>query len=754
MTTSTIPHPPADASGYRFPDGPRPRPILGSSLDFSHDPLGYLTDLHRAYGDAATVHFMRGYSLVGLFTPAATHDVLAGQPRNFTSREFNFVLHRVLGDGLLTIDGDFHRSQRRMVQPAFHRKRIEHYAVTMTDHTQEQLATWHPGETRDVAVEMQRLTLRIVAKTLFNVDLQKSSNHLGQAFTDVITFPNARRLSWKTLLRINAPFTPYGRYRRGIDTLDSAIYAIIAERRKSREDTGDMLSMLLQAQDDDESLMTDKQVRDETMTFFGAGHETTANALAWTFYLLSQNPAVRDTLQEELRRVLAGRVPTAEDLPQLVYTGMVLKEAMRIFPPVWAIGRRAVEDFTIGDYHLPAGQTVLMSAMGDAPRSGDLGAGRAGIQAGAVRSSTSARDATVRLFPLWRRPAHVHRHAVRSNGSVPAAGDDRPALSFSSGPRASRRAATNDHVTPEIRLADDPGTGGVVTGNEAMAFALDLARSARAVSSPNPPAGAVILRDGAVVGSGATQPVGGPHAEVMALRAAGDLARGATMFVTLEPHSFHGHTPPCTEAIIAAGISTVHIATLDPNPRVQGQGVAQLHAAGIAVTVGLGADEAAWLVAPFAHWLATARPLGLAKFAMSLDGKIATRACASQWITGPAARRVAHEMRNASDAIIVGINTALADDPLPRLACRICRRSACIIPCAWWRIPPDACPLRRACWRRKRRGRCSSPRRRRHRRNGVPRWRHVARKSWNCPRRPLAAWISSRSGMCSARAAA
>jgi diaminohydroxyphosphoribosylaminopyrimidine deaminase / 5-amino-6-(5-phosphoribosylamino)uracil reductase len=203
-----------------------------------------------------------------------------------------------------------------------------------------------------------------------------------------------------------------------------------------------------------------------------------------------------------------------------------------------------------------------------------------------------------------------------------------------------------------------------VTDGEAMALALDLARSARAWSSPNPPVGAVIVRDAVVVGQGATQPVGGLHAEVMALREAGDLAQGATMAVTLEPHSFHGRTPPCTDAIIAAGIATVHVATLDPNPRVHGQGVAQLQAAGIVVTIGQGADEAEWLVAPFAHWLETSHPLGIAKFAMSLDGKIATRTGASQWITGPAARHATHGLRNASDAIVVGIGTALADDPL------------------------------------------------------------------------------------------
>ncbi len=197
-----------------------------------------------------------------------------------------------------------------------------------------------------------------------------------------------------------------------------------------------------------------------------------------------------------------------------------------------------------------------------------------------------------------------------------------------------------------------------------MDLALELAASARGFSSPNPPVGAVIVRDGTIVGQGATQPPGGPHAEIVALRQAGAAARDATMYVTLEPHNFQGRTPPCTAAIIAAGLRAVQVAVLDPHPRVAGGGVAELQAAGITVTVGLRSPVAARLVAPFAHWLATQRPLGIAKLAMSLDGKIATRTGQSQWITGSAARLAGHRLRQASDAIIVGSTTARTDDPL------------------------------------------------------------------------------------------
>jgi cytochrome P450 len=346
---------------YNYPYGPPPKPFIGSTLDFDRDPLGFVTSLHQTYGKAATAHFMGGFSIVAFFTPTAARYILTENPRNFTSREFNSTLTHLLGDGLLTIDGDFHRQQRRLVQPAFHRKRIDSYATIMTQHTEEMLETWRKGEVRDLNAEMQRLTLRIVAKTLFDVDLKGESAYLGQVFSNIIRFPSDRRLSWKNLVRIDAPFTPWGQFQRNIAILDKAIYQIIEERRASRHDKGDVISMLLAAQDEDGTVMTNKQVHDETMTFFAAGHETTSNALMWTWYLLSQNPHIAERLHAELRDVLGGRAPVVEDLPRLPYTDMVIKESMRLYPPAWAIGRRAIDDFEVNGYHLPAGQIVMMS---------------------------------------------------------------------------------------------------------------------------------------------------------------------------------------------------------------------------------------------------------------------------------------------------------------------------------------------------------------------------------------------------------
>ena len=208
-----------------------------------------------------------------------------------------------------------------------------------------------------------------------------------------------------------------------------------------------------------------------------------------------------------------------------------------------------------------------------------------------------------------------------------------------------------------------PRSGRGAPVSDHMARALELAWSAVGKTSPNPPVGAVLVRDGRVVGEGYTQPAGQAHAEVVALNQAEDLARGATLYVTLEPCSHHGRTPPCTDAIIAAGVAEVHVSTIDRNPEVRGSGTDQLRNAGITVSVGEGQNEADELAAPHARLVTAGRPLVTAKFAMSLDGKIATRSGDSRWITGEESRRYVHELRARSDAIMAGIGTVIADDP-------------------------------------------------------------------------------------------
>ena len=248
-----------------------------------------------------------------------------------------------------------------MIQPSFHRERIGEYSRVMTAFADEMAGEWQDGETRDISHEMMRLTLRIVAKTLFDTDVTRDAEQVGRSLTVIVDMFNMLLLPFSELLE-KLPFPQSIRLRRARKTLDSIIYKIIDERRRDGRDHGDLLSMLLAARDEDDGgQMTDEQVRDEALTLFLAGHETTANALTWTWYLLSQNPEAEAKLHEELDRALAGRVPSIEDIPQLKYVESVLAESMRLFPPAWAAGRMATEPHEVGGYEIPAGSTVLMS---------------------------------------------------------------------------------------------------------------------------------------------------------------------------------------------------------------------------------------------------------------------------------------------------------------------------------------------------------------------------------------------------------
>ncbi len=348
-----------------FPPGPKARPIFGNLLEFARNQPLYLQKMQRIYGEMATMHIGKA-PVVLLFRPEYVRYLLTENPRNFTSiqsRDGN--LRETLGEGLLTIEGDAHRQQRRMVQPAFHRKRVEGYAEDMVRYTQEMLTTWHAGEELDMARAMQALTLRIVGKSLFNIEQPEVINELGTHFTQMI---ESRMSILERLfgLKLNLPFTGYGKRMAAKRHIDSFIYQLIAERRATGNDSGDVLSMLLAAQESEEDKassahLSDSQVRNHVMTFVAAGHETTANALTWTFYLLAQQPEVCAKLIAELQSVLAGRAPTIHDIANLPYTEWILNESMRLYPPAWTIGRRAIHDFELNGYTFPAGTTFMMS---------------------------------------------------------------------------------------------------------------------------------------------------------------------------------------------------------------------------------------------------------------------------------------------------------------------------------------------------------------------------------------------------------
>ncbi len=342
----------------QLPPSPRRLPVFGNLLSFRSDQLGYLEQLQRTYGNMATIYAGKS-PIVLFFRPEHVRYVLTENPRNFTNREVAKNLRELLGDGLLTIDGETHRQQRRMVQPAFHKRRVESYADIMVKHTLDMLANWHEGEKIDVTRAMQELTLRIVAKCLFNVDLSNSVGDLGSSFNAMISNP-VSLLEGFFGLHIDKPFTSYGRRMRAKRTLDKFIYQIIEQRRADKQDVGDVLSMLLMTHEGEDTL-TDTQIRDHIMTFVAAGHETTSLALTWTFYLLSEYPTACEKLLNELQSVLGNDTPTIDNIGKLPYLEWVLNESMRLYPPAWTQGRRAVDAFDLDGYHFPAGTVLLFS---------------------------------------------------------------------------------------------------------------------------------------------------------------------------------------------------------------------------------------------------------------------------------------------------------------------------------------------------------------------------------------------------------
>jgi cytochrome P450 len=355
----------SDMKVFKYPPSPKHRSILGGHLfQFRRDPLGFLERNARDLGD---IFYFRVGPQHAYFLnhPDYIKDVLVTNQAAFMKGRALQRSKRLLGEGLLTSEGDFHRRQRRLAQPAFHRQRIAGYGDVMVQYAESASSRWRDGETLDVSQEMMSLTLNIVAKTLFNADVEKDSKDVGEALTTILEMFNLLVIPFSEYLeKIPLLFPQVKRFEKSKARLDAIIYRIIDERRKSGEDTGDLLSMLILATDEegDGGGMTNEQLRDEAMTIFLAGHETTANALTWTLYLLSQHPEIEVKLQEEIDSVLSdGRAPSVEDVQNLKYTEKVLAESMRLYPPAWAVGRLTLKDYEIAGYQIPKGALVLMS---------------------------------------------------------------------------------------------------------------------------------------------------------------------------------------------------------------------------------------------------------------------------------------------------------------------------------------------------------------------------------------------------------
>ena len=329
-------------------------------LAFRRDPIAFLRLAASEGSDIVRLPFSR-FPIFLLNHPDLIKDVLVTHQKQFKKGRALEQMKRLLGEGLLTSESAFHLRQRRLIQPAFHRRQIASYGEAMTFYAVQRSARWQDGETYDMHAEMMRLTLVIVGKTLFGAEVETQASEIEGALAEVIGLFHLLQLPYSHLLE-KLPLPQVRRFRNARARLDETIYRLIAEHRTAGDDRDDLLSMLLAARDEDDGgAMTDTQVRDEALTLFLAGHETTANAMTWTWYLLSLHPEAERKFHAELDAVLAGRLPTLDDLPQLAYTRCVFSESMRLFPPAWVVGRRALTDYAVRDYLLPAGSIVLLS---------------------------------------------------------------------------------------------------------------------------------------------------------------------------------------------------------------------------------------------------------------------------------------------------------------------------------------------------------------------------------------------------------
>lgn len=342
-----------------LPPSVKPNFIGGHFLKFRRRPTEFLTEMAKL-GDI-TYFRMFKYPSYFLNHPDLIRDLLITSNSKFHKGRALKRAKGLLGEGLLTSEGEKHLKQRRMIQPSFHRKRIAEYANAMVESAEQMREEWQDGEVRDIDKEMMKLTLQIVGKTLFSANVDDDTDEVSKAMNSLMEMFNFLVIPFSEILE-KFPIPHARRYKNARETLDRVMFEIIQKRREENVDKGDLLSMLLMAQDEDDGTgMSDQQVRDEALTLFLAGHETTANAMTWTFYLLSQNPEKAAKLHEELDDILNGKTPSMEDVPKLKYTESVFAESMRLFPPAWAVGRLSIEEHKFGEYEVPEDALIIVS---------------------------------------------------------------------------------------------------------------------------------------------------------------------------------------------------------------------------------------------------------------------------------------------------------------------------------------------------------------------------------------------------------
>lgn len=328
------------------------------------DPLAFHQRARERFGDV--FRFRVGPVLMHyLYHPDHVRHALFDDPKNYLRGWHYRLLAGLFGDNLVTSEGPFWLRQRRLAQPAFHRQRLAGYADVMVDVISELLSNWQAvadsGQAVEVAPVMSRLALAIASRTLFDRDVSHEADSVGRAFAVVASYLESRFNHPFTSLPAWAPTPTNRRFRRAVRSLNELVLDLVRQRRREGRDHGDLLSMLMQARDEETGQsMTDDQLRSEALTFLIAGHETTATALTWTFYLLARHPAVRQRLRVEAEQVLGGRRATFADVAQLRVTRWAIEESMRLYPPIWAVVRQVVAEDEVGGFSLPRGSMVVL----------------------------------------------------------------------------------------------------------------------------------------------------------------------------------------------------------------------------------------------------------------------------------------------------------------------------------------------------------------------------------------------------------
>lgn len=348
------------ADKSKLPPGPKTKIPLGHLFSYRRDSIGFLKKIAKEYGDI--VYFKIGpIRIVLLNHPDYIKEVLTVQHRNFVKGRPLEMAKELLGEGLLTSEGEFHKRHSRMIQPAFQRNMIESYVPAITKCIAQMMCRWEDGMKTDMKDEMTHMSIAITGMTLFNADIAEEAPEISKALDTATSLFGRISLPFSEWL-LKLPLPGNLRFYKARKRLDDTIRRMVNERRQNKMDNGDLVSLLLRTQNENgNGGLSDQEIRDEAITLFLTAFDTTSTALTWTWYLLSQNPQAQAELHKELDNVLKGRLPVAEDIPNLKYTRMVFGESMRLYPPSYVIPRQAIEDFPIGKYIVPRGSIVLMS---------------------------------------------------------------------------------------------------------------------------------------------------------------------------------------------------------------------------------------------------------------------------------------------------------------------------------------------------------------------------------------------------------